>query len=104
MGTWLRGGFNSTVALNYSNSYVNASVLPREPIKALATVDLNLAYDFSRLRTTGVLNGVKVSLSISNLFDVNPPYATDPFYSMGFDVFNADAVGRYITLQLTKHW
>jgi outer membrane receptor protein involved in Fe transport len=104
MGTWLRGGFTSTAALNYSNSYVNASVLPRERIKAWTTVDLNLAYDFSRLQPSGPLNGFKVALNISNLFDVNPPYATDPFYSMGFDVFNADAVGRYTTLQLTKRW
>jgi iron complex outermembrane receptor protein len=104
MGTWIRGGFTSTAALNYSNSYVNASVLPRERIKAWATVDLNLAYDFSHLQTSGALDGFRVALSITNLFDVNPPYATDPFYSMGFDVFNADAVGRYTTLQLTKRW
>jgi len=78
--------------------------LPHERIKAWATVDLNLAYDFSHLQTSGLLDGFKMALSITNLFDVNPPYATDPFYSMGFDVFNADAVGRYTTLQLTKRW
>jgi iron complex outermembrane receptor protein len=104
MGTWLRGGFTSTTAVNFSNSYVNASVLPRERIKAWTTIDLNLAYDFSHLQPSGPLNGFRVAFNISNLFDVNPPYATDPFYSMGFDVFNADAVGRYTTLQLSKRW
>ena len=104
MGTWSRGGFSSTPVVNYTNSYINASVLPREPVKALTTVDLTLAYDFSQLRTSGVLSGTKVSFSVRNLFDVNPPHANDPLYSMGFDVFNADAIGRYVTLRLANHW
>jgi iron complex outermembrane receptor protein len=104
MGSWLRRGWNDTVSINYANSYTNTEVIPAESVKAWTTVDLNVSYDFSAVMSSGVLAGSKVSLSVTNLFDVDPPLTRDPIFSMGYDVFNADALGRYITLHLGKHW
>jgi iron complex outermembrane receptor protein len=104
MATWQRSGWNNTVAVNYSNAYTNSEVIPSESVRAWTTVDLTLSYDFGVQWPTGFLAGSRASLSVTNLFDVNPPLTTDPIFNMGFDVFNADALGRYITLGLSKRW
>jgi iron complex outermembrane receptor protein len=104
MASWQRRAWNNTIAVNYANPYTNTEVIPSEHVKAWATVDLTLAYDFSVAWPTGVLAGSRISLSVTNLFDVNPPLTTDPLFNMGFDVFNADPLGRYIRLGLAKRW
>ena len=104
LGTWTRGGLSSTLAVNFSNAYTNTSVAVDEPIKAWTTVDLNVGYDFGDSARYAFLDGSKLSLSVSNLFDVDPPKANDPFNNMGFDVFNGDAMGRYVIGRISKRW
>jgi len=104
LGTWTRGGWNTSVAANYSNAYVNGYILAYQRIKAWTTIDTDLTYEFGNSTGSAFFNGSKASLGISNLFDVNPPHATDPLYNMGFDVFNANALGRYVTVRFTKRW
>ena len=104
MATWSRGGWSDTASINYANSYTNTTVIPSQHVKAWTTVDLNLSYDFDAVEPQGVLAGAKATLSVTNLFDVNPPYAQDPIFGLNYDVFNADALGRYIALHLSKRW
>jgi hypothetical protein len=66
---------------------------------------VNLGYDFTGRTQSSFLDGSKLSLSVSNLFDEDPPRASTPFFfDIGFDVFNADAVGRLVTLRYHKRW
>jgi len=104
MATWSRGGWSDTASINYANSYTNTTVIPSQHVKAWTTVDLNLSYDFDAVEPQGVLAGAKATLSVTNLFDINPPYAQDPIFGLNYDVFNADALGRYIALHLSKRW
>jgi hypothetical protein len=52
------------------------------------------------------LAGAKVAVGIDNLFDRDPPHADAPVFQpqVGFDVFNADPIGRFITARLIKRW
>ena len=108
IGSWMRGGFGMTLALNYADDYMNTVRVVDEVIKAWTTVDLNLMYDFGAQPRTGFLQGTRVSLGIANLLDENPPWVdltgAATVSPIGFDPFNADAMGRYITLRFSKSW
>jgi outer membrane cobalamin receptor len=106
MGTWSRGGLSSTVVVNYSDDYVNDSLLEDVPVSSWTTIDLNVSYDFGAAPRLSFLAGAKVGVSVDNLLDRDPPRADGPVFAppIGFDVFNADAMGRFITARLTKRW
>jgi outer membrane receptor protein involved in Fe transport len=106
MGTWSRGGFSSTVVVSYSDDYINDSLLEDVPVASWTTVDLNVSYDFGAAPRLAFLAGAKVAVGIDNLFDRDPPHADAPVFQpqVGFDVFNADPIGRFITARLIKRW
>jgi outer membrane receptor protein involved in Fe transport len=103
--TWLRGGWSTTVVVSYADGYINDSQLLDESIDAWTTLDLNVSYEFDRAGAT-LLSGTKISLGIDNVLDEDPPFASAPAFAqpIGFDVFNADAMGRFITARVTKRW
>jgi len=105
LGTWQHGGMNTSVAVNYSDDYINPSFGDDRPIGSWTTVDFNLGYDFTGRTQSRFLDGSKLSLSVSNVFDKDPPRASTPFFfDIGFDVFNADATGRFVALRYNKQW
>ena len=104
MATWLRGGFTTTVVINHADSYTNDSYASDVPIGSWTTVDLNVGYDFDGRSQSSLLDGTRLALGISNLADRDPPRASSPLYPVGFDVFNADAMGRFVTARFTKRW
>lgn len=109
LGTWTRGGFGMTLAINYADGYVNNVRAVDEPIRAWTTADLNLAYDLGARPRTGFLQGARFSFGVSNLFDEAPPRVdlsgvSLGYTPLGFDAFNADAMGRFITMRFSKGW
>lgn len=64
-----------------------------------------LGYVFERGQA--LTSGLKISLAASNLFDKAPPYAKSPGLvgqGINFDSTNASAMGRQISLTVTKAW
>lgn len=109
MGNWTRGGFGMTLAVNYADGYVNNVRAVDEPIRAWTTVDLNMTYDFGAQPRTGFLQDTRFSFGISNLLDEAPPRVdlsgvSLGYAPLGFDAFNADAMGRFVTLRFSKGW
>lgn len=105
LASWQRGGMTTSLAVNHADDYINGSFGDDRPVASWTTVDFNLAYDFSGRTRSSLLDGSKLSLSISNLLDEDPPRAPTPFFfDIGFDVFNADALGRFVTLRYNKQW
>nr|WP_246371140.1 TonB-dependent receptor [Phenylobacterium haematophilum] len=49
------------------------------------------------------LDGLSVALNVQNLFDSDPPFYDGPT-GIGYDPANADPLGRFVSLQLTKRW
>ena len=99
-----RGRINVAAFVNYVNHYLNDAVTPAEPVHSFTTVDLQLGYDLGQ--KNGLLQGVRLALSVSNLFDRDPPYVNNatPSSASGFDPENASATGRVVALQVTKAW
>lgn len=102
-----RGGFNGTLSVNYTDAYQNRLAAPgRQKIESWTTADLSLTYDFKRVESA---KGLRASLSIQNLFDTAPPFlqpgsGSNIIFPVGFDPANANPLGRFIVLGLTKAW
>ncbi len=67
-------------------------------VKAFTTVDLHAAYNFG---TSGVLSDTEVSLTATNVFNKDPPFFNA---AIGYDVFNANPIGRLVVLGVSKKW
>ncbi|HEY0682139.1 MAG TPA: TonB-dependent receptor [Steroidobacter sp.] len=104
MGTWIRGGLSTTVAVNHADSYVNDSQAIDVPIGSWTTADLNVSYDFDGRTQSSLLEGTRIAVGVSNVTDREPPRAISPLFPVGFDVFNADAMGRFVSASVTKRW
>ncbi|MCR5879459.1 TonB-dependent receptor [Phenylobacterium sp. J367] len=94
---WTRGPVSAGLALNHMGDL-------RTPdgrgIDSLSTVDLRVSLkggDGSRLR------GVALDLTVRNLFDTDPPFYDNPD-GFAFDPANADVVGRFVSLELSRSW
>jgi outer membrane receptor protein involved in Fe transport len=94
---WTRGPVTLGAALNYVGAYHDSL---GEPIGAQHTIDLQAELAAAE---HAPMRGVDVLLNIRNLFDSGPPFYNN---SQGFayDPANADPIGRYISLQITKRW
>lgn len=97
-------GFGATAFVNHMAGYRNTAVAPVESVASWTTVDLALSKRFGE--EAGALAGTRFALSITNLFDRDPPYVNNrtPFSAAGFDPEQASAVGRFVAVQVTKSW
>lgn len=93
---WSHKDWGASVALNYADDY-RSEVGAK--IDGLLTTDLQLRWS----TPAGPAGGLAVALSAQNLFDEPPPFYDNPA-GVGYDAANADALGRYVSLQLTKSW
>lgn len=103
--TWGGGPWSATVTGNYIDGFADTGVTPSRLIGSWSTVDASVAYRFGA--TEGLLSGVKLALSASNLFDRVPPRAFSPgllYVGLDFDTTNASVLGRFIGITVSKGW
>lgn len=105
-----RGGFSGQLNLNYVDDYSDPFQTPEVDIGSWTTLDLNLSYDFEGINSQ-ILNGLQLSLNVTNLFDRDPPFlgvSTTPNVSLneavGFDPTNANPIGRFIQFGIRKRF
>ncbi len=96
--------FTGALFVNYIDGYRNSAVTPAERVRSWTTFDLQMGYEVPAAR--GPLAGLRFSLSVTNLFDRDPPYVNNPtpYSAAGFDPANASAIGRLVALQVIKTW
>jgi iron complex outermembrane receptor protein len=93
---WTRDIFGGGLAVNYTSAFHDTLGVH---IGDLTTVDAQ-----ARLKpTTGLMAGTTFSLSVRNLFNTAPPFYNNVF-GLAFDPSNADVIGRFVQLQLTRTW
>lgn len=100
-----RGGWSINTFVHRKNAYTDDRLAPNTPIDAYMTVDLNVAYRFAE--GASVLANSSIAFTALNLFDEDPPSTRmrgPGFYDLGFDTTNASALGRLLTIDLTKRW
>ncbi len=93
---WSRGAWSASSALNIVDSYRD---LAGRRIDGWQTLDVQVAWEPS----VGVLSGTRLSLSVQNLFDADPPFYNAP-QGVAYDGANAGVLGRTASVQLTRAW
>lgn len=99
--TWRPGSWALTGTVNYLAHETNTQVTPAEAVGSWTTIDASLRYS---PRLTGLLGGLNVNLSALNILNRDPPYATTQIKGLNYDSSNMSAMGRLITLQVSKEW
>ena len=110
---WKESGVSAHVIANYEGSYYNwngsapyplqrdAAFSPiggGQPVVAYTTFDIHAAYNFG---TSGVLANSEIDLTGTNIFNKAPPFFNT---AIGYDTFNANPIGRLITVGVSKKW
>lgn len=106
------GGLSATAYVNYSNRYsFPRSLLPAAApdrfthVASYTTVDLTVSYDTGSSSDLSLLRNLRISASAQNLFDKAPPLVLNGGASpILYDPTNASALGRLISIQVTKKW
>lgn len=96
------GGFGVSGFVNHTRGYVDK--LDRtiaNDIDSWTTVDLAVSYDTSDVFDSTLLDGVKLSFHVQNVFDEDPPFVST-LDGFNYDTSNADPFGRFITASFSK--
>jgi iron complex outermembrane receptor protein len=94
---WTRGRLTLGAAFNYLGAYHDTL---GNHIGDQPTFDLQ-----AKLAAPdhGPLQGLVVLLNVRNVFDRDPPFYNNTI-GIGYDAANADPIGRFVSVQLTKTW
>jgi iron complex outermembrane recepter protein len=88
--------------INFTNSYQEDDTVGGREIPAWTTVDATLRYRINSEH--GPLADSALLLSVTNLLDKAPPFVPNPQFGINFDGANANALGRFVAVQLSKRW
>ncbi|WP_129776897.1 TonB-dependent receptor [Peristeroidobacter soli] len=108
---WQRAGFSTNLFVNHTDSYTDNRLVtglpPNREVDAYTTMDVRVAYDFSKRFKEGFLSGFVVALSAQNALDEDPPSTAISgvsTFDVGYDPANASPIGRLIAIEFTKAW
>ena len=90
------GGFSANILVNHVGGYDNNLTTPRQRVKSWNPVDFDIGYKFEG---PGVLDGLAVSLNVTNLFDEDPPFVN---IAGGWDPGQSSALGRLVAFTVAK--
>lgn len=99
----VRNNFSVSGFVNYVDSYRTNDTAQSEKISSWTTVDLTLALK-SPDSSAPILRNAAIRVSITNLFDNDPP--TIPLFADigvdGYDPTNASPLGRFVSVEISK--
>lgn len=104
--SWRKDALSTVVFVNYVDSYENDKANPNERVSSWTTVDFNAGYQLEDMGG-GFFDNTLISFNVINLFDRDPPFVSDVagfVPGQFFDPNNATALGRFVSLTVTKQW
>ena len=100
------GPLGAALFINYVNSYKDNRTGVIVPVASWTTVDASLSYKIGSWH--GLLNETSFTLGVINIANRNPPFVAPQYpgayAGAAFDGANANVLGRYFSLQLSKNW
>ncbi len=105
--TWSDPSWSATAIVNHISAETDPSSGTAVHVAPWTTLDVQVSYNTSGW--TGFMQGLRLGLSVHNLFDTDPPALANtgfqaPYYSAGYDSTNASPFGRFVSLSITKDW
>jgi outer membrane receptor protein involved in Fe transport len=98
------GPFDIAAFINYVSAYNNnLTVGDPVPISSWTTIDMTASYACAACQ--GLLRDFGVTFGVINLANRAPPFAANANgFAVNYDGANANPLGRYLFVQLTKRW
>jgi iron complex outermembrane receptor protein len=102
---WSTGPWATSIFANFASSYKDNLVVPTGSVASWTTFDGQLAFEVPPASSIA-LRGLRLSLSVINLFDRDPPLVANqinPLF-LGYDGVNASPRGRAFSAVVSKRW
>ena len=103
-------GWSVHTSVRYVDGYKDTAYryadpqFPRRPdVASWTTVDVSAQWDLNRWIGLQGMQGLILQLNANNVLDREPPYVANP-YGINYDPINADATGRFVSIQLKANW
>jgi len=99
---WKRGGFAASLFANYRGGVTNLV----DDVKSASFTTVDVALRYATDRRDDAWSGMEFALSVDNAFDRDPPLyqVGSPLYAAPYDSTNYSAIGRFLSLSVSKHW
>nr|WP_298720965.1 TonB-dependent receptor [uncultured Steroidobacter sp.] len=102
---WSRGAWGAYLYANFTEGYANQMPMATRDVSSWTTLNASLRFDGSAFGQGSAWNGLSATLSADNLLDKDPPFVTGMSGDgLLYDPMNANAIGRFVTVRLTKRW
>ncbi len=99
---WSGDHLSTTLFVNYVDDYSSDRVGERVPVDSWTTFDVSVQYSLGQERAKGLLSGVRLALNVQNLFNEAPPFVESGIDGIFYDGNNANPLGRFVSLELSK--
>jgi len=99
---WTRGGFSASSFVSYTSGVTSALTTMTEKTASFTAVDATMRYDMGE---RGMLSDLAFELSAQNLFNRQPPLYTPAANNAApYDSTNYSAIGRFLSVSVSKRW
>ena len=77
-----------------------------DDVKSASFTTVDVALRYATDRRDDAWSGMEFALSVDNAFDRDPPLyqVGSPLYAAPYDSTNYSAIGRFLSLSVSKHW
>jgi outer membrane receptor protein involved in Fe transport len=102
------GGLSFATFVNYTDSYrqsdpaADNTTAGLRAIPSWTTVDATVKYLFNA--DSGPFADASALVAVTNILNRSPPFVPNPLYGINFDGANANALGRFVSVQFSKRW
>lgn len=101
---WERGAFGTQLTINHVDDYESSYSTPLSRMPSWTTADVTVSLDGAAQARYPTLRSIRASLSVTNLTGREPPRFVGSANGIMYDSFNANPLGRYISLRMTHVW
>ena len=99
---WTQPHITLSSFANYTGGVSDTRTSTAVRVNSMTTWDLAAHYDVPESR--GLLRGVSVTLSVSNLLNAKPDVIAGQVYETPYDSTNYSPFGRVLSFTVSKHW
>lgn len=99
---WTRDGLTASLFANYRGGVTNRV----DDVKSASFTTFDAALRYATGKRGDAWSGLEFAFSLDNVFDRDPPLyqVRSPLYVAPYDSTNYSAIGRFLSLSVSKHW
>lgn len=100
---WTSGGFSASGFANHTSGVTDRLATATRKTASFTTLDATLSYGTDK--RAGAFSDLTLGLSLQNLLNREPPlYVPRDANYVPYDATNYSAIGRFVSVSVSKHW